>query len=379
MADITASQNHLPSVCNAGATGHVYGNKSSAHETSDDHEPDRLEVLSMESCFKGKYCFLETLGSGGMGIIYKARQMMLNKLVAIKMVRRQLASPDAFMRFLFEGRASAMLTHPYIIRVHDFGTTDAGRPYLVMDFVDGKTLSELFTSEGRLSIGRFLQLFSQVCEAMSHAHDKGVLHRDIKPTNIMVVNNHLGQEEIRVMDFGIAKLIGNSDSPIESMTKFGTAIGSPLYMSPEQAHGSMVDARSDIYSLGCVMYEALSGNPPFRGKTNVLTLFKHLNENPAPISIMSVPADVESRITAMIFCMINKNPDLRYQSMADLDAEITAIIALLSAKTRALFAEPVGQRPVSLRRRWTHFFRWPRIWAGLLLFYQACAAWAAPV
>jgi serine/threonine protein kinase len=161
---------------------------------------------------------------------------------------------------------------------------------------------------------------------------------------------------------------------MESMTKFGTAIGSPLYMSPEQANGIKVDARTDIYSLGCVMYEALSGHPPFRGKTNVLTLFKHLNEDPAPISIMTVPADVESRITAMVSCTLNKEPDRRYHTMADLHAEINAILALLSTKTGAPVAQPKGQRPVSLPRRWTHLFKWPRDWSGLLLSLGACAA-----
>jgi serine/threonine-protein kinase len=299
---------------------------------------------------------------------------MLNKMVAIKLVRKEIVDPEAFLRILFEGRASALLTHPYLIKVQDFGITDSGRPFLVMDFVDGKTMSDLFSEmemeKERISASRFISLFSQVCEAMAHAHERGVLHRDIKPSNIMVVINHAGQEEIRVMDFGVAKIPKDSQTPMESITKLGATLGSPLYMSPEHAIGNPSDARSDIYSLGCVMYEAINGHPPFRGKTKVLTLFQHVNQAPAPIRILNIPPEVQSKISALVLRMLSKDPNDRFQTMNEVLIELTAVQALLLSKSNGL-SESNGRNksneppnhlaqgmPAEERARRTNLFQW---------------------
>ncbi len=283
-----------------------------------------VQALEDEPAFKHRYEFLGTIGSGGMGVIYKARQTVLDKLVAIKMLHPHLVSTTAFRRFQVEGKAVGMLQHPYIINVHDLSITEAGQPYMVMDFVQGLPLSQVIERDGPLSVDRFLRIFDQICDAVAHAHNRGVLHRDLKPSNIMLTRRE-GQEEVRIMDFGIAKLIDADDGPNGSnqLTKTGDTIGSPLYMSPEQTRGGKTDNRSDLYSLGCVMYEALTGAPPFSGTTSIETMMMHLNEKPVSLSQSllgqkSFAPDLE----AMVARLLEKNPDLRYQSMEELRAAI---------------------------------------------------------
>jgi len=209
--------------------------------------------------------------------------------------------------------------------VHDFGVTESGQPYMVMDFVDGKTLSEVISRDGQLSQERFLRIFSQVCEALAHAHKRGVLHRDLKPSNIMLVRTFEGEEEVRIMDFGIAKLVGDTSERAQALTKTGEAVGSPLYMSPEQARGHKTDLRTDLYSLGCVMYECITGSPPFVGKSALDTMLMHMNDKPLSIRQASLGKIVDPRVERVVIKLLEKNPDERYQKMDDVLADIYTI------------------------------------------------------
>jgi serine/threonine protein kinase len=287
------------------------------------------------------YEFLGTIGSGGMGVIYKARQVILNKIVAIKTLHPHLSSPAAFRRFQIEGQATSLLKHPFIIAVHDFGITKSGQTFMVMDFVDGETLDSLLRRIGQLDAEHFLNIFIDVCDALAHAHSRSVIHRDIKSSNIMIVKGDHGKEEIRIMDFGIAKLVADTESSASQLTRTGEVIGTATCMSPEQARGGKVDHRSDLYALGCVMYECLATSPPFVGNNPLETMLMHLEKKPVPIKEASMGHAVDPRIEKIIFCLLEKDPDHRYQSMTDLKHDLQNLRnTLFSGEKAAEFRMP---------------------------------------
>ena len=288
---------------------------------------ERLENPVQNDPAFNLYEVIGLIGSGGMGVIYKARQPVLNKLVAIKMLHPYLLSAEAIRRFQTEGQAANKLEHPFIIKIHNLGLAASG-PYMIMDYIDGQTLSDVLQSQGPLSVERFLRVFIQTADALAHAHSRGVLHRDLKPSNIMLRKNFRDEEEVCVMDFGIAKLIDDAHSTAAGsrLTRTGEAIGSPLYMSPEQALGASVDQRSDLYSLGCVMYETLTGSPPFNGNTPLETMMMHRAEIPVSMSQALLGArSFDSDLEAVVERLLQKDPDRRYQSMDELKAHLSAI------------------------------------------------------
>jgi len=220
-----------------------------------------------------------------------------------------------------------MLEHPNIIKVHDLGVSASG-PFMILEYLKGRTVAQVLQTEGPLSLERFLRIYIQVCDALEHAHSRGVLHRDLKPSNIMLTRNFNNEEEIRIMDFGIAKLIDDSanESFADKLTRTGEAIGSPAYMSPEQAQGTKVDARSDLYSLGCVMYESLTGGPPFTKSTALETIMAHLSEQPLSLSqAMLGTTKFSQDLETIVARLLKKNPDLRYQSMKELKDHLLAL------------------------------------------------------
>ncbi len=218
---------------------------------SDDIESGQL--------FNGRYQVIERLAAGGMGVVYKAREIMLNRVVAIKMLQMNNATEVSVRRFQQEAQALAGLNHPNLVKVFALGVTDFGQPFMVMEFLDGIGLDALVRDNGRLPVERALSIFDQVCCGLEYVHDFGILHRDLKPSNIMLSG---AEQKVKLVDFGIAKIMDKTAT--KALTQTGEVFGSPLYMSPEQARGMPTDARSDIYSLGCVMYELLSGVPPFQ-------------------------------------------------------------------------------------------------------------------
>jgi serine/threonine protein kinase len=265
------------------------------------------------------YEFIEAVGSGGMSVIYKARHRALNRLVAIKMLHGHMLTDTIIRRFQQEAQASSLLQHPNTVGVYDFGVTESGLPFMVMDFVEGETLAQRLKRRGTLPPRDCIIIFKQVCDAVEHAHELGILHRDLKPGNIMLIESEGTPGIVKILDFGIAKIMDAADSPGHNLTQTGEVFGSPLYMSPEQCSGiKELDRRSDIYSLGCVMYECLTGTVPHRGDTVIATIMKQLNERPRPVTDLQPNARIPAKLEDIVDKALEKNPDKRFQSMEEL-------------------------------------------------------------
>jgi serine/threonine protein kinase len=271
--------------------------------------------------FAANYVVEGLIGEGGMSAVYKAQHKALNKPMAIKMLHAHLVR-DVVQRKRFEQEAQALflLEHPNIVKLRDFGSTSTAKPYLIMDFLKGKSLSDVIKAEKTIGVHRSLKIFQQVCDALEHAHSKNIVHRDIKPSNIVLVQDDAGEESVRIVDFGIAKFKEDEINP--GLTQTGDVFGSPLYMSPEQCLGHKLDQRSDVYAFGCVMYEMLSGHPPLVGETALSTIHKHTSEVPQPLQVPDCDAKLRARLDEIIFKTLEKDPDKRYQSMAALRADL---------------------------------------------------------
>ncbi|MBS1957162.1 MAG: protein kinase [Cyanobacteria bacterium SZAS-4] len=277
----------------------------------------------MDGKLSNQYEFLSEIGSGGMGVIYKARHTALNQIVAIKMLHKSRVDEVSVRRFQQEAKAVTALDHPCIVRVRDFGVTDSGQPHMVLDFIEGDTLSKAIQKSAGLPLAESLELFIQACDALEHAHARGVLHRDLKPSNIMLVPRLSGPPLVKIVDFGIAKINApDHESSVPNLTQTGEVFGSPLYMSPEQASGAKLDSRSDIYSFGCVMYETLTGAPPFVGGSSIETIFRQLNDPAPTLKEGSLGKEFPPEIEAIVAKSLEKKLDDRFQSMTELKNEL---------------------------------------------------------
>jgi len=282
---------------------------------------------SQEKLLAAKYEFITVTGSGGMSVVYKARRLDTGEIVAIKMMHSLLMNEQALKRFQQEAKAITSLRHPNIINVHDFGVSEHGQPYMVMDFIDGNTLADVIKEKGGLTIAESLHRFIQLCDALEHAHEVGVFHRDLKPSNIMISNRDGNFADARIVDFGIAKLLDKENEGNEDghLTRTGELFGSPLYMSPEQCRGSIVDARTDIYSMGCVMYETLTGKPPLKGASMVETFVLQMSEVPPSLSEACPHKQFPEELEAVIAKALAKDPDDRFQTMTELEYALMQI------------------------------------------------------
>lgn len=266
----------------------------------------------------GDYELSQVLGEGGMGVVYKARHLKLNNTVALKMLHPEIAA-DAIglKRFNIEVKAASMLTHPNLIAIYESGVSSQGQPYLVMDYLDGKGLDQLISEQGFLELPQFYVVFRQVCDALEHAHSKGVIHRDVKPGNIMIVHNDSGLDYVKVLDFGIARVLQQATVESRTATQSQTIVGSPAYMSPEQCLGQPLDVRSDIYSLGALMYEALTGRPPFAGENPIQVIVQQVrDEVTSPLKLrpdMAIPPELDR----LVMRMLEKDPDKRFQTVRE--------------------------------------------------------------
>ncbi|GEM_PF-2707443 len=266
-----------------------------------------------------RYDILAVAGRGGMGVVYKARQELIDRIVAIKMLKSDLTSDDqSVRRFQLEAKAASRLHHPNVITIHDFGVAGSGQPYIVMDFIEGESLADIIKREGRVNIHRAVPIFLQACSALEHAHRQHVIHRDVKPSNIVLIKTEDEEATVKVVDFGIAKLTALSGQESLHLTKTGEVFGSPIYMSPEQCRGETLTAASDIYSMGVTMYEALVGFPPLVGKTLVDTMSKHVNETPPSLRYAYPDLCVPAPIEAIILKALEKDKNLRYESMLEM-------------------------------------------------------------
>ncbi len=280
----------------------------------------------------GRYQVGELLGYGGMAEVHRGRDLRLGRDVAIKTLRTDLARDETFqIRFRREAQNAASLNHPAIVAVYDTGeeTAPTGEtiPYIVMEFVNGRTLKEVLGAERRLMPRRALEITGDICAALEFSHRHGIIHRDIKPGNVMLTPT--GQ--VKVMDFGIARALASGAT---TMTQTSAVIGTAQYLSPEQARGEAVDARSDVYATGCVLYELLTGQPPFVGDNPVSVAYQHVREDPRPPS--DANRDVAPDVDAVVLKALAKNRVNRYQSAAEMRADV-----LRAANGRPVLATPV--------------------------------------
>jgi beta-lactam-binding protein with PASTA domain/predicted Ser/Thr protein kinase len=292
----------------------------------------RHDMTAQPRLLGGRYQVGELLGYGGMAEVHRGRDLRLGRDVAIKTLRTDLARDATFqMRFRREAQNAASLNHPAIVAVYDTGEErgPAGEelPYIVMEFVNGRTLKEVLAAEGRLMPRRALEITADICAALEFSHRHGIIHRDIKPGNVMLTQT--GQ--VKVMDFGIARALASGAT---TMTQTSAVIGTAQYLSPEQARGEPVDARSDVYASGCVLFELVCGHPPFVGDNPVSVAYQHVREDPRPPS--SSNRDVTPEIDAVVLKALAKNPLNRYQSAGEMRADVM----------RAAAGRPVSAPPV---------------------------------
>ncbi|GAB4081206.1 Stk1 family PASTA domain-containing Ser/Thr kinase [Modestobacter muralis] len=262
------------------------------------------------------------LGRGGMAEVHRGRDLRLGREVAVKVLRQDLArDPSSQVRFRREAQAAASLNHPAIVAVYDTGedrTATGATPYIVMEYVEGETLRDLLRTEGRLPPERAMSLTADICAALDFSHRNGIVHRDVKPGNVMITP----QGTVKVMDFGIARAVSDSAA---TMTSTAAVIGTAQYLSPEQARGEGVDARSDVYSAGCLLYELATGTPPFTGDSPVAVAYQHVREDPRTPS--SINPEIPPALDAILLKAMSKNPANRYQSAADMRADLLRAIA----------------------------------------------------
>jgi serine/threonine-protein kinase len=265
----------------------------------------------------GRYELDGVIGRGGMAEVYRARDQRLDRIVAIKTLRSDLARDPTFQaRFRREAQSAASLNHPSVVAVYDTGEDTMGDtliPYIVMEFVEGSTLRDLLRENRRLLPERALEIVDGILRALDYSHRGGIIHRDIKPANVMLTRGH----EVKVMDFGIARAMADSSA---TMTQTAQVIGTAQYLSPEQARGERVDARSDLYSTGCVLYELLTGRPPFTGDSPVAIAYQHVREDPIPPS--QVDPEIPRWCDDIVLKAMAKDPGARYQSATEFRADL---------------------------------------------------------
>ena len=299
----------------------------------------------------GRYELGPSIGSGGMAEVYRGVDVRLGRDVAVKVLRADLARNPSFQtRFRREAQAAASLNAPTIVSVFDTGEDDAGVPYIVMELLHGRTLRDVLLSEGRLLPERACEVVADVCAALEVSHAAGIVHRDIKPANVMLTRDG----DVKVMDFGIARAAADAAS---SMTQASTVLGTAAYLSPEQARGDQVDARSDLYSTGCVLYELLTGAPPFTGDSAVAVVYQHVREEPPAPSVRE--PGLSSALDAVVLKAMTKHPEHRYQSARELREDLLraaagqAVRAIPAQEPHLVFDEaPVTVQPARSGAAW---------------------------
>lgn len=297
---------------------------------------EHLQISSMDSrldlvgqVIEDRYDILETLGKGGMSVVFKARDRRLKKDVALKVLMPHLTTDAlSIQRFQQEASAASNLNHPNIVKVYNVGSTASGLPFMTMDYLSGRSLSAVVKDVGRLEYAEALNIFVQLAGALAHAHEKGVIHRDLKPSNIIVSSSGDESEVVKIVDFGIAKLLSQDGQTQAKLTQTGDVFGSPHYMSPEQCLGGELDERSDIYSMGCLMYEVLTGRTPHQGESTLHILHKHISETPASFKSAAPQTNLPEQLEAIVFKCLERKREDRLPSMTILKKELARLYLL---------------------------------------------------
>ena len=277
-----------------------------------------------------RYRILRKVGQGGMGAVYLAEHVLIEKKVALKILTMPGVGSEMTERFMQEARTSSMIDHPHVINVTDFGATATGSVFIAMEFLDGVDLAYQLRAHGPLSVTAALALFRQIGAGVEAAHRRGVLHRDLKPQNVFISRREDRDDFVKLLDFGIAKVLHANDE--RRRTREGFAVGTPEYMSPEQCCGEPLDVRADVYAAGCILYEMVSGRPPFPGPSPVDILHDHVFREPTPPSQVAPLAGISLAVERAILRALAKSRTERYESMA---AFVAALEAAASAGSEA--------------------------------------------
>ncbi|MCA9523400.1 MAG: serine/threonine protein kinase [Myxococcales bacterium] len=291
----------------------------------------------------GRFAIEELIGAGGMGRVYRAQQLSMKREVAVKVLPRDLSSePDAVKRFLREAQAVSRISHPNAIVVHDFGHTTEGVMYLAMEFVRGRTLAELIHDKGGMDVPTVCEIAAQICAALAHSHGQQIIHRDLKPENVMVISPPGEGRLVKVLDFGLAKLREGD----QSSTERGIICGTPKYMSPEQVMGDPVDPRSDIYSLGVLLYEMLSGAVPYHGDSPIGVAMQHIRSIPPPLAERS-PRSLDPSLVELVHRCLARDPAERPQSADDLRRSLLLVATASMGQSPMLSGDPSSRPTIS--------------------------------
>jgi serine/threonine protein kinase len=338
----------------------------------------------LERRLDNKYIVKKKLGTGGMGEVYLAWHEMMQTWVAIKFLKSSFVEDGkAIQRFQQEAMAAKRLKHNNVIDLHDFDVAPTGQPYMVMEYLVGYdkdhpaiSLAQLIKQRhaaGGLTVETIIHVVAQACDALEHAHRQGVIHRDVKPANIMIVPTEEDKLFVKVVDFGVAKLlpINNLHEESQSLTTFGEVCGSPVYMSPEQCGGHALDARADIYSMGVVLYEAITGKLPLIGRNMVETMQKHMEEKPKPFNSVRPDLFVPERLEQVTMRALSKAPHLRQQSMAELAQDLRFSIPRAGSAQSPNIKAFTPELPEDAASTTAPQWMWPSICAGLTVVLVA--------
>lgn len=286
--------------------------------------PNTGDTFAVGSFIGGTYRVLGFIGQGGMGLVYKVEHLMMAKVMALKVLKSEQVSQDVWKRFRTEAQAIARLDHPNVVRIYDMSQTSDGVPFYTMDFLVGDSLADYLDSYDQLPVAEALPIFRQVCSGLAYAHDHGIVHRDIKPDNIMLIpdSKENAPPVVKIVDFGIAKLTSFDGLAGQGLTRPGEVFGSPLYMSPEQCSGQLLDYRTDMYSVGVTMFQALTGRPPLLGKSAIETIAMHQTAVPPSLADVAPHIEFPYALERIVARLLAKSPQHRYDSLADVAREL---------------------------------------------------------
>ncbi|MBX9693582.1 MAG: protein kinase [Cyanobacteria bacterium] len=293
---------------------------------TDDEALHAVRVSFAQTVLGEAYEVLDVIGHGGMGAVYKVKDAS-ERILALKLLKPELCHDKSVLkRFQQEAAALAELNHPYIVGVYDHGITEDGAPYLVMPYLDGGTLADIISAEGKVEPRRAIQILLQVCQALSYAHDRRFVHRDIKPSNVMIEESVEGADStIQIVDFGIAKIVEATGGANSDLTHTGDVFGTPSYMSPEQCQGEDVDSRSDIYSAGCMLYEMITGRQPFHGANAIQVAVKQVSGDIESFSSNCPDGHILVSLEQIVRRCMRKSREERYQSIDQLTSDLKRV------------------------------------------------------